>query len=363
MREADISFLTDIFHGDFGNLGNDLAHAPESLAKHPSELYETIGGAAAIATGGLALGALPELGAAGGAAGLFGGGADAAAGAGGGFAGLLGGGADAALPEASTLATGELDLGAVAPTVTDAGQIIPPGTFSAEGAGLDPATADYADTLTAPGGGAPQAATSLPGDAATGFEPQAAPGTGKGPVDAPDQSFWSKISQGAVNQVTKNPLGIAAGVGALGANVLLNKPNPNIGNLQGQANQLTQQGQQFMSYLQNGTLPPALKASVDQAANAAKARATANAAANGQSTDPTQNTQLAQELAQADMNALIAVGQLGEQLFQSGQSEINLSTQIYEKLIQIDQQQTANMGKAIAGFAAAMSGPAIKAAA
>lgn len=124
--------------------------------------------------------------------------------------------------------------------------------------------------------------------------------------------------------------------------------------LNAQATQLTAQGQQFMNFLQTGTLPAGLQAAVDQAKAAAKARIISNHAASGQSTDPSQNSALAQELAQADQNALIAVAQEGEQLFAAGANEINLSSQIYTKLLQVDQQQTANMGKAIASFASAL---------
>src|SRR5271154_3978359 len=66
-----MSFLTDLFEGHFSSLGTDITHAGSSLASHPDELAETLGGAAALATGGLALGG--GLGALGG---LFGGAAD-----------------------------------------------------------------------------------------------------------------------------------------------------------------------------------------------------------------------------------------------------------------------------------------------
>lgn len=159
------------------------------------------------------------------------------------------------------------------------------------------------------------------------------------------------------NQIARNPLGVAAGLGGLGYSLFQGQQKlPEQNQLQGQANQLSQQGQQFMNYLQTGTLPAGLQAAVDRATQSAKAQIIANAARNGQPTDPTQNTQLAQDLASADRNALIAVAQEGEQLFQAGANEVQLSSQILERLMQIDQQQTANMGKAIANFAGALSG-------
>lgn len=69
-----MSFLSDLFEGNFGNLGTDLVDAPSSLINHPDELAATLGGAALFAAPFV----LPEIG----AAAL--GGADVAAAAGGG---------------------------------------------------------------------------------------------------------------------------------------------------------------------------------------------------------------------------------------------------------------------------------------
>jgi hypothetical protein len=69
-----MSFFTDLFEGNFGNLGNDITHAPSSLASHPDQLAETLGVVGLGVGGALGLGALA------GDAGLFGAGAaDAAA--------------------------------------------------------------------------------------------------------------------------------------------------------------------------------------------------------------------------------------------------------------------------------------------
>src|SRR5712691_13451348 len=52
-----MSFLSDAFEGNWGNLGTDLSHAPSSFANHPAEWGEL--GAAALAA--LTLGAsIPE---------------------------------------------------------------------------------------------------------------------------------------------------------------------------------------------------------------------------------------------------------------------------------------------------------------
>lgn len=83
-----MSFLTDLFEGNFSNLGTDISHAPSSLAAHPTEIAELAGGIA-----------LPLLGL--GAAGAFGG-ADALGGLFAGGDALAGGDAAAALDAAAT---------------------------------------------------------------------------------------------------------------------------------------------------------------------------------------------------------------------------------------------------------------------
>lgn len=368
-----MSFLSDLFHGDFGNLGNDLAHAPSSFVNHPTEMLEAAGGAAALAAPFV----LPELLGAGGAAGgLFGGGEAVAAGG-------AEAGADSLLSFGSEAASGAGDAQSAISSLLGTTGNAAEGGSSFYGAGFDPSVNPLmtdpnafsaGNQLAGVGGdnlgGLTGGAGESPIASGTSFADAGGVGAGGDPISgvagnagkgAGETGFWDNLVGGvknapnaAVNSIVKNPLGIAAAGTGLALNMMNNKPNPNIANLQGQANQLTAQGQQFMSFLQNGTLPPALKASVDQASNAAKARIIANHAAQGQSTDPTQNSALAQELAAADQNALIAVGQLGEQLFTAGQSEIGLSSQIYQKLIAIDQQQSASQGKAIANFASAL---------
>jgi hypothetical protein len=345
-----------------------LVDAPSSFINHPTEMLETAGAGLAAA----APFAIPELLGAGSAAasdigGFFGGGAADA---------LTGGGSDALAFDAVAPATNSSQsaISALLGNETAAGGTGADSFYTATG--LNPSMVDAnafstGNQLAGVGGGnlgglggdvTPIASgTSYAGDVGAGGDAIDAVAGAGGKGAGGSTGFWDNLVSGAkgvpnaaVNSVLKNPLGVGIGAAALGYNMLNNKTNPNIPALQGQANQLSAQGQQFMQYLQTGTLPPSLKAAVDQAANAAKATIIANHARNGQSTDPTQNSALAQELAAADQNALIAVGQLGEQLFTAGQSEIGLSSQIYTKLIQIDQQQSASTGKAIANFAAAL---------
>lgn len=193
------------FEGNFGNLGTDITHAPSSLVNHPDELAETLGAGALIAAPFV----LPEIG---GALGI-GAGADAATAAGtGGLAADLGIGdigaaaaadtaagagtaaldtglaagtdalalapetadalalapeADAALPDASTLATGSLDI----PGATDAAGTDAVAADTGTPVGFAPTDAELSGGVTgtapAAGGGASTGGgiTSMLGDA------------------------------------------------------------------------------------------------------------------------------------------------------------------------------------------------------
>jgi hypothetical protein len=170
-------------------------------------------------------------------------------------------------------------------------------------------------------------------------------------------SFLGNLGQGAVNSITKNPLGIAAAGGLLGYDFLKGNPvDPNQKALQAKAGQLDAQGQQLQSYLTSGTLPPALKAQLDQATAAEKARIVSGYAARGQPTDPNQNSALAQELNNVDTNAVAAMAQAQIQMLNTGLQETGLSTQLYETLVKLDQGQNDQLMKAISSFAAALGG-------
>jgi hypothetical protein len=208
-------------------------------------------------------------------------------------------------------------------------------------------------------------------------DPTAAGGAATGQAGgaaAPSSSIADLIKgtgTGALKSLTSNPLGTALGAAGLGYNILSGqKQSANQKALTGDAQQATansnkmmQQGEALQQYLTNGTLPQAYQQQVDQAIDAAKTRAISNAAAQGQPTDPTQNTALAQTLAGIDnqrgqMQTAVA-SQLfssGQGLIQSGQSAADLSGNLYQTLVQNDTQQAANTGKAIATLAAALNG-------
>jgi len=182
---------------------------------------------------------------------------------------------------------------------------------------------------------------------------------------------WDSILKGTENSLAKNFPGIALSAGGLGLSFLEGKKNDaNANVLAAQAPALAQegaslsaQGTQLTQYLTNGTLPPGQQAQVTQAVQAEKARIIANAAANGQNTNPTQNSALAQDLSAADQNGIALAGKLeqnlaaaGTQLLQTGLTETGLSTQLYETLYKMDEANNTQLMQSIASLAAAFGG-------
>lgn len=274
----------------------------------------------------------------------------------GGFAAPAAAAADAALPPASTLASGTLaDLTpqTAVPGITSTGSISAPSSIGPLGS-----TAPAASTPVSP----ISSAAAVPTDIASSTA--AFPGVGGGTsanAAAPGASFLDKLSpsslaSGAVNQIAKNPLGVAGGLGALGVGLLGNKKPAGTNQLGAIASQQGAQGAQLQKYLTSGTLPAGMQASVDAATKAAKQKIVSNYAARGLPTDPTKNSSLAAELAGVDQNAIITTAQLGQQLLNTGLSETQLSADVYNKLVGIDQTQQAQISQAIANFARAVGG-------
>jgi hypothetical protein len=181
----------------------------------------------------------------------------------------------------------------------------------------------------------------------------------------------TNLATSAVNSVTNNPLGVALGVGELGYNIYEGqKQTANVQALQNEAayanasnQQLVAGGEALQQYLTSGTLPPRYMQQVTNAINDAITAAKSNAASQGQSTDPNQNTQLAETIANIQNQEPAMISQVASQLFTSGSSLISagqnaagLSGQLYTALVQNDTTQSANIGKAIASLAAALNG-------
>jgi len=277
------------------------------------------------------------------------------------------GGSFVGLPDVASAATGA-EAGAAggalaaptgpAPAAPTAAAVAPPPGVSSP-LGVDPTAALGAnapsplDTAAYPAG-----PIGAPGTAAATPVAGAAPSGSTGFLDTLQSSLApSKLAAGIGESVAKNPLGLALAAGGLGYNVLQGqKQSDAVKALQSEAQQQGATGAQLEGYLTSGTLPPGLQQSVDLAVKNAKASAISNMASQGLSTDPKKNTALAAELAAIDQQVPILTAQIGEQLLQSGQAASGLASNLYTSLANIDQTQTAAIGKSIAAMAAALSG-------
>ena len=218
-----MSFFSDLFSGNFDNLGKDIVDAPSSLANNPTQLAETLGVVGLGVGGALGLGALAGEG------GLFGAGAAADASALGGAAltdvgalstpiagadalGAAGAAADASIAGA---VPGAADALAFAPTTADA--LAPIDAAVADTSALSFAPADTAGTAVADTASLPASSPSAisgidplsetPYSAGTG---SSAASTGGGVTDTLKgimSSPYTKLAAGLA------PLGIALGMG------------------------------------------------------------------------------------------------------------------------------------------------------
>lgn len=373
-----MGFFSDLFESNFGNLGHDIAADPVA------EGGLLAGGA--LLTGGLLA---PELFA--GAGGLFG------AGEAGGLAGSALAGA-----EVGGAAGGELGLGLAGGggALSAIESAVPtPGTPSSalgfsgnltesavNGPGfsmpaLDPNTGlplsspGVFDPTSGAGGGWGGAMTGGAGAADAGS--LAAGGstdplisqilsTEKGFVqglpDASGGGGGGSLLDSITGQITKNPLGIAAAGAGLGLNLLQgNKTDPALAQEQALAKNAQDQAAQMQKYLQSGTLPPGLQSAVDQAVAARKAQIIQNHAAQGQSTDPTQNSALAQELSSIDLQATGEIAKIATGLYTQGVKMFEIDADLLNKIYNADMAQNKQMGDALTNFAKALapSGPTL----
>jgi hypothetical protein len=233
--------------------------------------------------------------------------------------------------------------------------------------------------VVGPSGAAPVDATALQALPGTAQSPQfgpIAPTGGTPPTGTAGIASLTGGNSGGLldkigNSLTNNIPGIALGAAGLGYNILQGqKDSYNKAALTTDANiaagnsqQMVQSGEALQQYLTSGTLPPAYQQQVDQAIADAKTQAISNAASQGQSTDPTQNTSLAASLAKIEASKAGMQTQVASQLFSSGSSLVGsgiqsagLSGQLFQSLVANDTTQAANTGKAIAALAAAMNG-------
>ncbi len=386
--------------GDLLGLGAGAAAAtaPLDIAAASAPLDILAGGAAAGTAGTAALGDVlaPLAGEATGAltAGAGGGaalGASLPADVTGGalsFADTTGGGAGS-LP--SWLASPTGDLGPVspytAPALPDTGAAVtgaPTANLgaaaSASGAPIDlsgggawptaldvtqtgPGVAAPTNLLPTAGGGAPAAAgggitSNLPGWAQTGLADlkAVAPIAGIGGLGY--NLFQGYENQQAQKKITNQINATAAQEAAVStADTAAAQP-------------LINSGTQLTQYLTTGTLPPAFQAQVTQQVQAAKAAIIQGYATRGQSTNPSDNSALAQDLANVDQQALTLQANLestlstagtnmistANQLLASGASAASISGELPVMIAQLNLNLSNATSSAISNFAAALNG-------
>lgn len=116
----------------------------------------------------------------------------------------------------------------------------------------------------------------------------------------------------------------------------------------------------LQSSLQTGELPPGAQGAIDQATNAAKKRVIANYAARGMDTNPATNASLAQEFNSIDQKAAESVVSLAADLYKTGISEADLSSNLYKTLLESSTAANARIGNALSNFTSALAGAGAK---
>jgi hypothetical protein len=154
-----------------------------------------------------------------------------------------------------------------------------------------------------------------------------------------------------------SPTGKLAGAGAsalgLGYNLLKGDTIPGLSNIENLAKSSAAQGSILQGYLQNGTLPPAVQASINAAtqsgATAIKAKYAGMGVAPGSSAE-------VEDIARLNQQAVIQGATLADQLLQQGISETNLSGELYGQLVQANTALNQQTGSAISSLASALAG-------
>ncbi len=191
------------------------------------------------------------------------------------------------------------------------------------------------------------------------------------PPAAPDQpGILSQISQAlglspgttqsTLSSITNNPLVKLGGVAASGLGLIrdvgqanASNPIPGMSNVQNIAQQSATQGAILQQYLTNGTLPPAVQASVDQATQSGITAIKSRYAAMGVAPGSSQETQ---DIARLQQNAVVQGATLADQLTQQGISLTELSAQLYNNLVGYNTQLNTQTGQAITALATALAG-------
>ena len=335
------------------------------------------------------------------------GGADALAG-GAGAATL--GGADAAAGSLDALAAGTYDTGLGATAGADvlpAASTLDALTTSTIPGTATPLSTAFSGTAAAPSVGGFDLSTIGPGtDALTGASGAptdllsatasgagtplaAAPGAATGAAsNTPGWLQGLQTTLGPVNTALKSVAPIA-GLGGLGYNLYqgyeTNQANKSMENQinataatqaatsaadTAAAQPLVATGEQLQNYLTTGTLPQAFQTQIQQTVDAQKAQIIQGYGARGQSTDPSQNSALAQDLANVDNQKLTLQATIESQLQQAGASMVQQATSMLQQgstaaqisaqlpvmVAQLNQSLNTATANSIASFAKALGG-------
>jgi hypothetical protein len=399
-----MSFLTDLFKGNVSNLGEDITAAPESLAKHPSELYETIGAVGGLGLGGLAAGAAGVgdlLGGAGtaisDAAGSVGSGISNAASSVGNYLGLGSGAAAdptaaaAALDPSAGIAAGPTatadllggipvdaagnltqDIGGAAAANTPVST--PFGSLSSTGGVLDPGSGTPAGAFGT-GGSDFTATTGI--DSSYGTDPTAiassttagTPPTGATTGGAPTStlgSIGSYLSNNA-GALTLGGAGLAANLAApMLAKLGLTGSIPNQGALTGVANQAANAAGGANAYagtlespLTTGVLPAGAQAQVTQALNDSITSIKSKYASLGLTGSTAEQAAISEAQSQSQQMTFTIAQQMAQTGIQAGNqatADLGLEGTIYNDLTTAQISQDTALQNAIASFTGAIGG-------
>lgn len=190
-------------------------------------------------------------------------------------------------------------------------------------------------------------------------------GTGNTPAVSSGKNFIDNFStknlglnatngSNFANMLESNPGALISGGALLKDAITGNRPVSGEGALKTEASQMTQQGQQLEGYLQSGTLPPGLQAGITQQADAAKAAIKSRYAASGMTGSSAEQ----QELSAVDQQSQAAGSQIAMQLLNTGISESQGGSKLYEDIIQNALKQDDELGSAFGSFGASLMGGA-----
>jgi hypothetical protein len=391
-----MSFLSDLFKGNFSSLGTDITHAPESLATHPDQLAETIG-AGTLGLGGLGLagglGAVGDLfGEAGTAisdtAGNIGSGISDAARSVGSYFGL-GSGSDLAtgastaadlsptgaaygVPDAAGVAlqdpatfayTGETPTPIASPATANTPVSTPFGSLSSTGGVLDPGSGTPAGSFGT-GGSDFTASTGITGDYGTTLPSSATPAAGSDTTTLGQIGSYLKSNSGAL---TLGGAGLAANLAApLLAKLGLTGSIPNQAALTGVANQASTAAGNANAYagaleapLTTGVLPAGAQAQVTQALNDSITSIKSKYANLGLTGSTAEQAAISEAQSQAQQMTFTIAQQMAQTGIQAGNQatqDLGLEGTIYNDLTQAQISQDTALQNAIASFTGAIGG-------